>query len=108
MSHRVELVTDKDCPNVDAARKQLRRALEDAGLRPEWEEWDRESPEAPDHVRQYGSPTILVAGRDVAGEGTQSAANCCRVYQTDEGVRGVPSVEMIVAALREVTGRARY
>lgn len=101
MSYRVELVTDKHCPNVDAARKQLKRALTYAGLRPEWEEWDRDSPEAPDYARQYGSPTILVAGRDVAGEGTQAAANCCRVYQTDEGVRGVPSVEMIVAALRE-------
>jgi len=108
LKHRVELVTDKDCPNAEAAREQLRRALEDAGLPLEWEEWDRESPEAPAHVRQYGSPTILVGGHDVAGEGTQSAAKSCRVYQTGEGVRGVPSVEMIVAALQYATGKGRY
>lgn len=99
MSRRVELVTARDCPNAEAARKQLRRAFDHAGLRPEWEEWDRDNPDAPAHVQQYGSPTILVGGRDVAGEGTQSAASCCRVYQTDEGLRGVPTIELIVAAL---------
>ncbi len=96
----VELVTDKACQNVEAARKQLQRAFEDLGLSPQWDEWDRGSPDAPDYVRRYGSPTILVGGRDVAGEGTEAAANCCRVYETDEGLRGVPSVELIVAALR--------
>lgn len=105
MRCRVELVTANDCPNVDGARAQLRRALADAGFQPEWEEWDRDNPKAPDYVRRYGSPTVLVNGHDVAGEGTQAAANCCRVYETDEGVRGVPSVELIVAALREATRR---
>ena len=99
MNPRVELIVDKDCPNVPEARVQLGRALAGLGLLAKWDEWDRESPAAPEHVRHYGSPTILVDGRDVAGDGTTAAANCCRVYQTDDGIRGVPSVEMITAAL---------
>jgi mercuric ion transport protein len=100
MTRRVELITDKDCPNVQAARDQLAHAFADLGQPAEWDEWDRDDPRAPEHVRQYGSPTILVGGEDVAGEGTESDANCCRVYSTDDGVRGVPSVAMITAALR--------
>ena len=104
MNQRVELVTDKDCPHVEEARKQLQRAFEDLGESPEWDEWDRASSAAPERVRRFGSPTILVGGRDVAGEGTEAAANSCRVYDTGDGLRGVPSVEMIVAAL--VAGNA--
>lgn len=100
MTRRVELVTDKDCPNVQAARDQLARAFAELGETANWDEWDRENPEAPEHLKQYGSPTILVEGRDVAGEGTEANANCCRVYSTDEGIRGVPSVAMITAALK--------
>jgi mercuric ion transport protein len=104
MTPRIELITDKDCPNVQAARDQLEHALEGAGFPTEWDEWDRENPNAPERVRSYGSPTVLVDGRDVAGEGSEADANCCRVYQTKEGVRGVPSVEMIVVALKKTSG----
>ncbi len=99
MTCNVELIVDRNCPNVDAAREQLTRALVAAQAPAVWREWDREDPDAPGYVRQYGSPTILVNGRDVSGDGTESQSNCCRVYQTQDGIRGVPTVVMIVAAL---------
>lgn len=99
MGHRVELITDRTCPHVQAARDQLRRALRMAGAPAEWQEWDRDDPEAPGRVRSFGSPTILVNGRDVAGADTEAAANCCRVYAEVDGLQGVPSVETILAAL---------
>lgn len=102
---RVELVYDADCPNVEAAREQLRRALAQAGQATQWEEWERSDPAAPAYARRYGSPTILVDGRDVAG-GPPTDANCCRLYRTGEGrLQGIPSVKAIASALCEATAR---
>ncbi len=101
MTHKVELVYDQDCPNAEAARAQLRQALVEIGESPEWQEWDRESADAPAYVQQYGSPTILVDGRDVAGVDTEADSKCCRVYRDRDGrLVGVPSVETIRSALR--------
>lgn len=88
----VELVYFAGCPHVDAARVALRRALTGAGLAPAWQEWDQGSPDAPARVQGLGSPTILVAGRDVTGIGVTSGGLACRA---DTG----PTTETIAAAL---------
>ncbi len=97
---RVELVYDPDCPNVARARAALLRAFAQAKLRPAWTEWDRSSADSPAHVRGYGSPTILVDGRDVASGGSGDDARSCRLYRDSGGALvGVPPVAQIVAAL---------
>jgi hypothetical protein len=96
----IELIYDRDCPNVEAARAVLREALDKAGLDAEWTEWDREDAASPEYARLFGSPTILVAGEDVSGQDTESDANCCRVYSgSDGGLQGVPEVGAVLAAL---------
>lgn len=97
----VELIYDQSCPNVDKAREVLREAFAQAGFPPAWIEWDRESPESPVHARRYGSPTILVNGKDIAGGAPNDGANCCRLYvDGDKGFSGVPSVDDITTALK--------
>ena len=101
---RVELVYDQTCPNVAAAREQIREALSLVGLPPEWREWDRDADETPESLRPYGSPTILVDGQDVAAiderPSTLPLANSCRVYVDASGVTGVPPIKLIVSALQ--------
>ncbi len=110
MTHRVELVYDRDCPNVDAARAALRCAWAEIGVAPAWKEWDLNDRDSPDYVRGYGSPTILVNGQDVAGAEPHARADCCRLYTSDEGgLRGVPPVKQIIAAMRrshDISGSA--
>ena len=107
MTCRVELVYDHDCPNVDEARAALLHAFAQVGVSLVWVEWDRKAPDSPAYVRGYGSPTILVNGKDVAGAQLGTGVDCCRVYSSDErGLRGIPPVELIVAALR--TNSAEY
>ena len=97
---RVELIYDMGCPNVLDARKALLRGFSEAGLRPSWTEWDRRSPGAPAYVRRYGSPTILVDGRDVAGAEPVEGSDSCRIYDHGaDGLRGVPPVQLIASAL---------
>lgn len=103
MTRKVELIIDRDCPNVAAARQQLNQAFAAIGLKATWTEWDREAQDAPPYARLYGSPTVLVDERDVDGEATESDANSCRVYLGADGrLQGVPAVERIVAALHDL------
>jgi len=94
----IELIYDKDCPNVPQARENLLRAFDQTGLAPHWREWNRADDEAPEYVRAYGSPTVLVNGMDVAGPDTIDAS-CCRIYTSGQGNKqGVPPVNLIAAA----------
>jgi hypothetical protein len=94
----VEFVYSRDCPNAEEARGNLRRALTEAGLVAEWSEWEASSDATPTHLRNYGSPTVVVNGRDVAGAGAGDASSC-RVYEVAGTRSGVPPAELIVRAL---------
>jgi len=103
---RVELIYDLGCPNARYARAALLKAFSEAELVPSWTEWDRKSPESPAHVREYGSPTILVNGRDVAGVAPGNGASICRLYRNGSGpFQGAPSVELVAEALRGEIGQ---
>ncbi len=96
----VELIYESQCPNVDPARAQLRRAFARLGIAPSWTEWTQGAPGTPDYAENFGSPTILVDGHDVAPATGQGGA-CCRLYVDQNGQpSGVPSVCAIVSALR--------
>ena len=89
MSQRkVELIYFDGCPNADRAREALRSVLESDS----WTEWNLSMEETPDQFRSYGSPTVLVEGRDVTGESGSNAAMACRAD-------GVPSPQQIREAV---------
>lgn len=99
---KIEFLYDRDCPNVDDARSQLRRALERVGLASDWTEWERNDSRSPAYARQFGSPTVLVDGHDVAGEPPAEDAPSCRIYTHRRGRnRGVPDADLIAAALQQ-------
>jgi mercuric ion transport protein len=105
MSHRVELIFDRDCPNAEPTRERLREVMAALGRPREWAEWDRADPAAPPTAGEYASPTILVDGKDVA-QGAPVAAQGCRVYQQPDGtLSGVPPVEALRQALATDTPR---
>jgi hypothetical protein len=95
----IELIYFEGCPNVDVARKSLRAACSALGARADWKEWDQNDDSIPDYVKDFGSPSILVDGKDVAG-GLDDCrqAKSCRVY---DGGHNAPSVETIITALQQ-------
>lgn len=95
---RVELLYFPGCPNIGPARMQLQRALLEAGCPVQWTEHDVNADDAPPHARGYGSPTILIDGRDVTG-GTPAEGTACRLYPNSE-LPGVPALVAILTALR--------
>lgn len=99
----VELIYSQECPNVSIARERLLRAFSAVGMTPHWQEWDRNDSATPAHARAYGSPTILVNGRDVAGiDPSSDSADACRVYASSGTFDGAPAIDSIANALREL------
>lgn len=102
----IELIFDRDCPNVELTRSNLKQAVAAAGKEAGWAEWDRGDPSSPPYVRGYGSPTVLVDGKDVAGINAGEARASCRLYGNGErGFSRTPSLEQIAAALGGSGGR---
>lgn len=89
---RIDLVYFEGCPNASTARDNLKSAIDATGRQLTWSEWDLMSEETPDSFRRYGSPTVLVDGEDVTGEGCETTAMACRAD-------GAPGVELISARL---------
>lgn len=94
-----DLIYFPGCPNLEEARAQLGRAFAEARLTPDWVEYQTDDPALPEHARGFGSPTILIDGRDVTGA-SGGSAEACRLYFDDAGTRAaVPALTSIVAAL---------
>ena len=98
--HKVELVYEKSCPNIQAARINLLQAFSELKLAPKWLEWEVSEADIPAYVLNLGSPTILVNGKDVSGTTEDGHDLSCRVYTDADGnISGVPTVGMIKNAL---------
>lgn len=96
---KIELVYDPDCPNVEHARVRLREAIGEEGQGLQWTEWVSDDPSLPEHARGYGSPTILIDERDVAGDSERGRS--CRLYDQGDGtLHPAPSAAAIITALR--------
>lgn len=98
----VEIVYFDGCPNWQLARDRALEALAAVGrpdivVRPHLVENPVEAQEAGMH----GSPTILVDGQDPFPRATDAIWSC-RLYQSDSGFEGAPSVSALVGVLRQV------
>ena len=99
---RIELLWFQGCPNHEAAERVLREGMRELGVDAPVERIDVEDEETGKRLCFPGSPTIRIDGRDVE-PGWQPCEDCsprCRLYPTDEGLRGLPERDWIIAALR--------
>jgi mercuric ion transport protein len=94
---KIHLLYFQGCPNVEPARAALRDALSAEGVDVHVEEVDVEAADAPAWARGWGSPTILIDGKDLAGE-SRSTGSSCRIYAS--GAPGVDEIRERIAAGR--------
>ncbi len=94
---KIEIIYFNGCPNIQAAKDNIKAACKELGIEGSVQEWNQNDDNAPDFTKKYGSPTVLVNGKDVAGDpGDCCTSGSCRIY-TD--MTGIPSVELIRTAL---------
>lgn len=96
----IEIVYFDGCPNWKLAHQRVLEALNAAGHA------DAEvrlhlvaNPTEAQEAGMHGSPTILVDGQDPFPKASDAIWSC-RLYQTDSGFEGAPSVSALVEALR--------
>jgi hypothetical protein len=104
---RVEILRIEDCPNW----REAEAAVRDAGDRVGVQDLDvvvrviRTADEAA-LTGFGGSPTILVNGRDPFRSGEPVSDLACRIYWTDRGAAGSPTVDQLAAAFEAEAGAA--
>jgi len=101
---KIQLLSFPGCPNAPAAREALKRALIARGLPPRFVEVDVSDPNTPAPLRAWGSPTILVDGRDVTGASPTGPG--CRLYDAvSDGSARAPGDRLIEAAIDDARQR---
>lgn len=100
----VDFIYDPGCPNVAQARANLAAAFAQLGAAPDWLEWDTTDPATPEEFRGLPSPTLWVNGRDIDPSAPAGAGYGCRIYVEGDTSSGVPSVALLVQALRDAGG----
>jgi hypothetical protein len=96
----IDLLYVPDCPNRPLARRHLAAALAQTKRVAVIREREVRSSEEAARLGMRGSPTILISGRDPFAEGTDVEALACRLYRTELGYSGAPTVEQFIEALR--------
>ncbi len=100
---KIQLLYFAGCPHVDGAREDLRSAMAACAVTDvAVEEVDVEAVTTPPALREWGSPTVLIDGADVAGEGPSGLS--CRLYS---GVSGTPPRHLIEGRIRQATRGSR-
>jgi hypothetical protein len=100
----VELLYFSGCPTYERLLPRLRELVAQAGGNPAAIETRRvESPEAAEHDRFLGSPTVRVDGQDVdpGAAKREDFGMKCRIYRSDAGQSPEPPEQWIRAALTE-------
>lgn len=98
---QVELRYFDGCPNWQETEHRLRQALVAV---------DRadvavhrvlvSTPEEAEKIQFRGSPTIVVDGHDPFADPDAPVGLSCRLYRTEEGVAGAPTLEQLREILR--------
>ena len=97
----VTLLYFPGCPNWRTADANLRAALEEAGTDVAVHRRVVDTVEEAERQGFLGSPTVLIDGRDPFAEPGAIPGLSCRVYRTDAGVAGAPTVAQLRAALAD-------
>ena len=100
---RIEVLYFDGCPNHEQLLERLPRLLERHGIDAEITLRNIPDGEAAQRERFLGSPTIRVGGRDV-DPGARHRSDYglkCRIYQTPDGLTGLPPDQLILDALAD-------
>lgn len=85
------------CPNWEVADQRLHSLADEVEFTLRYEQV--ETSEEAERLSFAGSPTVLVDGVDPFATGDEPTGLACRVYATEEGPQGSPTLGQLRAAL---------
>jgi len=93
------------CPSWQTALENLRLVIEAGNLPHQVHLVEITTPQQAQAERFLGSPSFRMDGIDLWPEIHSRYTLNCRVYQTSEGMRGSPTVEMLRERIRDLLSR---
>ena len=87
------------CPNWQKTRSDLDEALTGLGLEASVETMLIETQGSAEQHGFRGSPTVLIDGNDPFAEADAPVGLSCRIYMTESGMAGTPSMSQLREAL---------
>ena len=84
-----------DCPNWEDVDRDLRTLLSESGLDAEVRMQRIESHDDAIRFGFRGSPTLLIDGHDPFADSSAPIGLSCRIYRTETGLGGKPSVSQL-------------
>ncbi|WP_068400082.1 hypothetical protein [Kribbia dieselivorans] len=100
----VQVLHIADCPNWQEAGGLARRALDTLGLVEVPVDLVLITSREEAARRGFGgSPTFLVDGQDLFPSGASVTELACRIYPTERGLAGSPTIDQLIDALRART-----
>jgi hypothetical protein len=96
----VELRYFDSCPNWEVAERRLKEAMKAAGINETITYTQVETLQDAERRQFIGSPTILVNGADPFQPENTEPGLACRLFATEDGRQGSPTVNEIRAALK--------
>ena len=92
---KIELLFFNDCASWKAALNNLELALAAEAVEAEIQLIEVLHNEQAARLKFLGSPSFCVDGQDWWPEARETYNLSCRVYSTSQGMRGVPTIEML-------------
>ncbi len=96
----VRLLYFDGCPNWRVAEQRLREAVALTGADIDVVLLNVVTSEDAERLSFRGSPTVLINGTDPFAEPDAPVGLSCRLYRTDAGLAGSPTVQQLMDVLR--------
>lgn len=100
--NEIELLYFDGCPSWQTALENLHQVIETENLPYQVRLIEITTPQQAQEERFLGSPSFRLNGEDLWPETRTRYNMSCRVYQTDQGMRGSPSVKMLREKILEM------
>jgi hypothetical protein len=97
---KVEILHIDDCPSWQDGLRNMKEALLGEKLPGNINLVLVEDNQKAESLKFLGSPSFRINGMDLWPEERQQYALGCRVYGTSDGLKGVPTVEMLREKIR--------
>lgn len=102
----IEILTFKGCPNAEGAEQLVRQAVKELNVAADIEVVSVVDNDDAVAKRFLGSPSIRIDDKDIEvdEDDTTQYSMRCRVYRQGDQQSGLPSRELLIAALQKATG----
>ena len=104
----IDLLYFDDCPSWEKVMADLETIQKEGSLEFSIHLLNMKSDEEASRLKFLGSPSIQINGIDLWPEDRPSYAMNCRMYQTADGLKGWPTLDMIRQKLIERSKASGY